>query len=137
VYICSMRDCVNNNIGLVQSGQQSHHIQLNLFSPWYSCKHCSSVGKQHSLTHSLTHSDISIKLHISLFTIYIYKLILQMSVCDMKIFLYKLWFFAWMKNILKMQRVVVTFELLVIWYICSMIWTHFVKIEWSDWLKLW
>jgi hypothetical protein len=56
VYICAKRDCVINNVGLVQSGQHSHHIQLNLFSPWYSCKHFSSVGKQHSLTHSLTHS---------------------------------------------------------------------------------
>ena len=56
MYICSKRDCVINNVGLVQSEQHSHHIQLNLFSPWYSCKHFSSVGKQHSLTYSLTHS---------------------------------------------------------------------------------
>jgi hypothetical protein len=56
VCIYAQSETVINNVGLVQSGQHSHHIQLNLFSPWYSCKHCSSVGKQHSLTHSFTHS---------------------------------------------------------------------------------
>jgi hypothetical protein len=55
-----------------------------------------------------------IKLKTSLFTIHMCEFEIQMSVFDMKLFLFKL-FYINEKNILKIQRVVVAFELLVLW----------------------
>ena len=70
---------------------------------------------------NVAHSDVAflffaeyIKLTTSLFTIHMCEFEIQMSVFDMKLFLFKL-FYINENNILKIQRVVVEFELLVLW----------------------
>ena len=70
---------------------------------------------------NVAHSDVAflffaeyIKLTTSLFTIHMCEFEIQMSVFDMKLFLFKL-FYINENNILKIHRVVVEFELLVLW----------------------